>query len=227
MHILLIEDDVTMSGFLKEALLQDGHDVSICDDGRSGLMQASISQFDVLIIDRMLPYLDGVQVVQALRSMQINTPVIMLTALGRVDERVRGLRAGADDYVVKPFEMAELQARIEAVKRRRKLKDDYSQIRVGDLVLDRLTHSARRGGYDISLKPREFRLLGYLMLHVDQVVTRTMLLEDVWDYHFAPQTSLVESHICRIRMKVDRGFSKELIQTVRGAGYRISAGSDT
>ena len=203
MQILLIEDDATMSGFLKDALVDEGHEVAVSGDGRDGLMQATTSPFDVLIIDRMLPYLDGLSVVQALRSMQISTPVILLTALGRVDERVRGLRAGADDYVVKPFEMAELQARIEAVKRRREIKTDPSQLHVGDLVLDRLTHSARRGAREISLKPREFRLLEYLMLHADQVVTRTMLLEEVWDYHFLPQTTLVESHICRIRLKVD------------------------
>lgn len=226
MRILVIEDDLDMSRFLNEELVAEGHDVSILEDGRKGLMRAVTNDFDVLIIDRMLPHLDGLGVVRALRSMQIETPVIMLTALSRVDERVRGLRAGADDYVIKPFSMVELRARIDAVKRRRKQPVNYSQLRVGDLTLDRLTHEAKRGDRKISLKPREFRLLEYLMLHAGQVVTRTMLLESVWDYHFAPQTSLVESHICRIRLKVDRGFTTELIQTVRGAGYRISAGMD-
>ncbi len=226
MRILVIEDDLEMSRFLNEELVAEGHDVSILEDGRKGLMRAVTNDFDVLIIDRMLPHLDGLGVVRALRSMQIETPVIMLTALSRVDERVRGLRAGADDYVIKPFSMVELRARIDAVKRRRKQPVNYSQLRVGDLTLDRLTHEAKRGDRKISLKPREFRLLEYLMLHAGQVVTRTMLLESVWDYHFAPQTSLVESHICRIRLKVDRGFTTELIQTVRGAGYRISAGMD-
>lgn len=227
MNILLIEDDVAMRSFLRETLLENGYNVTVSGDGKDGLMQAATGQFEVLIIDRMLPYLDGLYVVQTLRSMQINTPVILLTALGRVDERVRGLRAGADDYIVKPFEMVELQARVEAVRRRQELRGKNSELRVGDLVLDRLTHSARRGETHVSLKPREFKLLEYLMLHEDQVVTRTMLLEDVWGYHFAPQTSLVESHICRVRLKIDRGFSKELIQTVRGSGYRISAGFDT
>ncbi|OYV25039.1 MAG: DNA-binding response regulator [Acidocella sp. 20-63-7] len=227
MRILLVEDDLEMSSFVMDELEAEGYDVSVSANGREGLMQAATNDYDVLLIDRMLPFLDGVSLVQALRSMQINTPVILLTALGRVDERVRGLRAGADDYVVKPFAVAELTARIDAVKRRNELREDPSQLKVADLTLDRLTQTAQRGERRILLKPREFRLLEYLMLNAGVVVTRTMLLEAVWDYHFDPQTTLVESHICRIRLKVDRGFAQELIQTVRGAGYRISAATDT
>ncbi|WP_298161675.1 response regulator transcription factor [Acidocella sp.] len=223
MRILVIEDDDEMRGFLAGELEAEGYEVALAENGRDGLMQAATGDFDLFLIDRMLPHLDGLGVVQALRSMQITTSVIMITALGRVDERVRGLRAGADDYIVKPFAVPELLARIEAVRRRKTFKSDQSLLKVGDLTLNRLTQSATRGGQRIPLKPREFRLLEYLMLNAGVVVTRTMLLEAVWDYHFDPQTKLVESHISRIRLKIDRGFSRELIQTIRGSGYRISA----
>ncbi|WP_298282339.1 response regulator transcription factor [Acidocella sp.] len=221
MRILLIEDDEDMSGFLAGELEAEGYEVALAANGRDGLMQAATGDFDLFLIDRMLPHLDGLGVVQALRSMQIATSVIMITALGRVDERVRGLRAGADDYIVKPFAVPELLARVEAVRRRKVFRSDQSLLKVADLTLNRLTQSALRGEQRIPLKPREFRLLEYLMLNAGVVVTRTMLLEEVWDYHFDPQTKLVESHICRIRLKIDRGFPRELIQTIRGSGYRI------
>lgn len=226
MQILLVEDDTEMSRFVTAELAAVGHDVTVSADGRDGLMQAATHDYHVLLIDRMLPRLDGVGMVQALRSMRIATPIILLTALGRVDERVRGLRAGADDYVVKPFDITELTARIDAVRRRSDMRKDESTLQVGGLVLDRLSQVASRGERRIAFTAREFRLLEYLMLNAGAVVTRTMLLEAVWDYHFDPQTTLVESHICRIRLKVDRGFPQELIQTVRGAGYRISAAQD-
>lgn len=223
MRILLVEDDPEMRRFVTEELAAAGHEVSASGDGHSGLMLAATGDFDVLVIDWMLPKLDGVRLVLGLRSMAVATPAILLTALGRVAERVQGLRAGADDYLVKPFAMAELTARIEAVKRRSAFRQDRSILQVGELTLYRLTHQAMRAERKIPLKPREFRLLEQLMLHPDVVITRTMLLETVWDFHFDPQTTLVESHICRIRAKIDRGFAYEMIQTIRGAGYRISA----
>ena len=222
MRILLIEDDQEMRDFVTSELVTAGHEVTGCADGRDGLMLAATKDFDLLVIDRILPRLDGVGVVRGLRAMAIGTPIILLTALGRVDERVQGLRAGADDYLVKPFAMTELLARIDAVKRRNSFRQDQNILQVGDLSLNRLTQVANRAGHKILLKPREFRLLEQLMLNAGMVLTRTMLLESVWDYHFDPQTTLVESHICRIRAKIDRGFVCAMIHTVRGAGYRIS-----
>jgi len=214
-----------MRDFVTTELKEAGHDVTGSADGRDGLMLAATTDFDVLVIDRILPQLDGVGVVRGLRSMAIATPIILLTALGRVDERVQGLRAGADDYLVKPFAMMELMARIDAIKRRNVFRNDQNILQVGELSLNRLTQVANRAGHKIILKPREFRLLEQLMLNAGSVLTRTMLLESVWDYHFDPQTTLVESHICRIRAKIDRGYVNGMIQTVRGAGYRISADS--
>jgi two-component system OmpR family response regulator len=225
MRILLVEDDQEMRDFVTTELKEAGHDVTGSADGRDGLMLAATTDFDVLVIDRILPQLDGVGVVRGLRSMAIATPIILLTALGRVDERVQGLRAGADDYLVKPFAMMELMARIDAIKRRNVFRNDQNILQVGELSLNRLTQVANRAGHKIILKPREFRLLEQLMLNAGSVLTRTMLLESVWDYHFDPQTTLVESHICRIRAKIDRGYVNGMIQTVRGAGYRISADS--
>ena len=222
MRILVVEDDAEMRSFLCKELFASGYEIMEAEDGRQGLMLTATNDFSVLIVDRMLPKLDGVGMVTALRSMDIQTPVIFLTALGRVDERVQGLRSGADDYVVKPFATVELTARIEALARRTRLKPAKHLLRVRDLELNLLDHTATRGDRKIQLKPREFRLLEYLMKNSGKVVTRTMLLESVWDFHFDPQTTLVESHISRIRAKVDNGFACALIQTVCGAGYRMA-----
>lgn len=220
MNVLLVEDDPATVGHVNDGLTAEGHRVSAAVDGKAGLLAAAGSEFDLLIVDRMLPKLDGLALVSALRTMQVHTPVIFLTARSRIDDRVEGLRAGGDDYVVKPFAIAELVARATAVARRRTVSPP-TRLRVGDLELNRLSQSACRAGKQISLKPREFRLLEFMMLHAGQVVTRTMLLEAVWDFHFDPQTSVVESHISRLRAKIDRGFTYDLIHTVRYAGYRF------
>lgn len=191
--------------------------------GRDGLFLATDGGHDVLIVDRMLPGLDGLAVVQALRAAKISTPVLILSALGQVDDRVRGLRAGGDDYLSKPFAFSELQARIEALLRRRDAQSVETKLVVGDLELDLLTRKVRRGSKPIDLQPRELRLLEYLMRHAGQVVTRTMLLEGVWDYHFDPQTNVIDVHISRLRQKLDKGFDKPLLHTMRGAGYSIRA----
>jgi len=222
MRVLIVEDDPEMRGFLGDELRREGYDITAAEDGRTGLMAAATDDFSILILDRMLPKLDGLGVVIALRSMGIETPVILLTALGRVDERVDGLRAGADDYMVKPFALSELVARIEGVARRNSWKPECGRLRVADLELNRLTRAVARGGRPIALKAREFRLLEYLMLNAGKLLTRTMLLEAVWDFHFDPQTSLVDSHISRLRAKIDTGAERGLIQTVRGAGYLIA-----
>ncbi|OYV35777.1 MAG: DNA-binding response regulator [Acidocella sp. 20-61-6] len=221
-RVLVIEDDEMVRNFLQNELQAVNFSVTACADGRSGIMLATDQEFDVMVIDRMLPNIDGLGLLSALRAMGIATPVILLTALSKVSQRVEGLRAGADDYLVKPFAIEELVARIHAVIRRNDMPANTTVLRVGPLELDRLSHSATREGVKIHLNAREYRLLEYLMLNAGKVVTRTMLLEAVWDFHFDPQTTLVESHISRIRAKVDRGFGMELIKTVWGAGYRIS-----
>jgi two-component system OmpR family response regulator len=221
MQVLLIEDDPLTVEFLRNGLTAEGYQVRTAADGRQGLLDAAANNFDLLIVDRMLPALDGLSLVTGLRAMQVHTPVIFLTARGRIDDRVEGLRAGGDDYLVKPFALAELLARAGALARRRATPKPATTLQVADLELDRLTQTASRAGRRIALKPREFRLLEYLMLHAGQAVTRTMLLEAVWDFHFDPQTSLVESHISRLRAKIDKGFAHELIHTVRTSGYRL------
>ena len=223
MKILLIEDDARTLDFLRAGLEPEGYAISTADDGRQGLIIAASGDFDLLIIDRLLPGLDGVALVRTLRAANIQTPVLFLTALGGIDDRVEGLRAGGDDYLVKPFALAELSARVIALTRRRPLMPKATILKIADLELDRLSRRVTRAGKKIDLKPREFELLEYLMLHEGQVVTRTMLLEAVWDFHFDPITSVVESHISRLRSKLDRGFGQELIQTYRGSGYRISS----
>jgi len=223
MNILLIEDDTKTVEFLRAGLEPEGYCVTAAEDGRTGLITAASGSFDLLIIDRLLPGLDGLSLVRTLRGALIQTPVLFLTALGGIDDRVEGLRAGGDDYLVKPFALAELSARVAALTRRKPVISKVTILRIADLELDRLTQKVSRAGKKIDLKPREFQLLEYLMLHEDQVVTRTMLLESVWDFHFDPRTSVVESHISRLRSKLDRGFSKELIQTYRGSGYRITS----
>jgi two-component system, OmpR family, response regulator len=225
MHILLIEDDAQLAAYLSKALREVGANVDHAADGRAGLLLAAGNDYDVLVIDRMLPSLDGLAVLRTLRASDNRTPVLILSALGEVDDRVEGLRAGGDDYLVKPFAFSELHARIEALLRRATPGDvPETHFSVGDLELDLLTREVTRAGKKIPLQPREFRLLEYLMRHAGQVVTRTMLLEHVWDYHFDPQTNVIDVHISRLRGKIDRDFDPPLLHTVRGAGYVIRAG---
>ena len=228
MRVLLIEDDAHTAAFIGKAMKEDGHALDRADNGRDGLFLASTGTYDVLIIDRMLPGLDGMIVLRTLRGAGNTTPVILLTALADVEHRVEGLRAGADDYLPKPFAYAELSARVESVLRRGVAGDvPTTTLKVGDLELDLLGRAATRGGRRIELQPREFRLLEYLMRQAGKVVTRTMLLEAVWDYHFDPQTNVIDVHISRLRQKIDRDGAREdappLLHTVRGAGYRLSA----
>ncbi len=221
MRILLIEDDREAATYLTRALREAGHVADHAADGEEGLHLAREGGYDVLIVDRMLPRRDGLSVIEALRAAGDTTPVLILSALGQVDDRVTGLRAGGDDYLAKPYAFTELLARVEALARRQRPGDVETVYRVGDLELDRLAHTVARAGRAIPLQPREFRLLEYLMKHVGQVVTRTMLLENVWDYHFDPQTNVIDVHISRLRSKIDKGFDRPLLHTVRGAGYTI------
>ncbi|MBH9987868.1 MULTISPECIES: response regulator transcription factor [Bartonella] len=223
MKVLVIEDDREASRYLEKALTEAGHSADVAGDGETGETLAENGHYDVLIVDRMLPKKDGLSVIMALRAKGIETPVLILSALGQVDDRVTGLRAGGDDYLTKPYAFSELLARIEVLQRRKNPKEAETIYRVGDLELDRLAHTAKRGGQDIILQPREFRLLEYLMRHAGQVVTRTMLLENVWDYHFDPQTNVIDVHISRLRSKIEKGFDTPLLHTVRGAGYMLKA----
>lgn len=223
MKILLIEDDAKAAAHLREGLAPEGHEITVAPDGRAGLLAAAAEPFEVLIIDRMLPFLDGLTLLQTLRGAGIHTPALFLTALGGLDDRLSGLRAGGDDYLVKPFAMAELAARIAALGRRNAAPPQATVLQIADLQLDRTTRTVRRAGRKILLKPREYDVLEYLMRHRGQVVTRTMLLEDVWGFHFVPKTMIVEAHISRLRGKIDQGFAPQLIQTYRGAGYKIDA----
>lgn len=224
MRILVVEDDSEVSAFLMRALAAEGHAIDCVADGETALIEASCGDHDVLILDRMLPALDGIAVVRALRAMGRDVPVLILSALGDVDHRVEGLRAGGDDYLVKPFAFSELLARVEALARRPAGAEQITALEVGDLRLDLLAREARRSETRIELQPREYSLLEYLMRHAGQVVTRTMLLEAVWDLKFDPQTNVVDVHISRLRQKIDRGFATPLIHTVRRAGYMLRAG---
>lgn len=219
MKLLVIEDDPEMAAYLRTALIESGHNADHVADGRDGLHRALSNPYDALIVDRMLPGLDGLSLVSALRAASNTTPVLFLSALGDVDQRVEGLRAGGDDYLTKPFAYTELLARVEVLARRQRPETAEHSYRVADLELDRLKRSVRRGNRDIELKPREFRLLEYLMMNAGRVVTRTMLLEQVWDYHFDPQTNVIDVHISRLRAKIDRNEDLPLLHTVRGAGY--------
>jgi two-component system, OmpR family, response regulator len=221
MRLLIIEDDCDAADYLIKAFREVGHVADKALDGEEGLALALEGQYDVLIIDRMLPKRDGLAVIGTLRSQRIETPAIILSALGQVDDRVKGLRAGGDDYLPKPYAFSELLARVEVLARRRGGRGQETVYRIGDLELDRLSHRVNRGEAEILLQPREFRLLEYLMKHAGQVVTRTMLLENVWDYHFDPQTNVIDVHISRLRSKIDKGFARPLLHTVRGAGYMI------
>ncbi|SDX05734.1 winged helix-turn-helix domain-containing protein [Thiocapsa roseopersicina] len=221
MRVLLIEDDRQTADYLLKALAETGAVTDHVADGRAGLLQAASGDYDALIVDRMLPGLDGVGIVRTLRASGNRTPVLFLSALGEVDDRVEGLRAGGDDYLVKPFAFSELHARLEVLLRRGKADTPETRLRVADLEMDLLKREVNRSGREIQLQPREFRLLEYLVRHAGQVVTRTMLLEQVWDYHFDPQTNVIDVHISRLRGKIDKDFDPPLLQTVRGVGYMI------
>lgn len=225
MRILVVEDDKEVTAFLERALESEGHVVACVSDGDAALIEAAHGDYGVLIVDRMLPGLDGIAVIRALRAMGRDAPVLILSALGDVDHRVEGLRAGGDDYLVKPFAFSELLARVEALARRPSSTADTTTLEVGDLTLNLLSREARRGETRIDLQPREFSLLEYLMRHADQVVTRTMLLEAVWDLTFDPQTNVVDVHISRLRQKIDKDFETPLIHTIRRAGYMLRAGA--
>ncbi len=223
MRILVIEDDRTTGDYILQGLRQEGHVADLCRDGRDGLITAQTSDFDVLVVDRMLPDLDGLSLVRTLRAAKNLTPAIFLTALGGVDDRIEGLNAGGDDYLVKPFAFGELSARINALGRRPQMRDTEATLSAGDLRMDLIRRTVTRGDTEIDLLPREFALLECLLRRKGRVQTRTMLLEAVWDLNFDPQTNVVESHISRLRAKVDKPYPTELIKTVRGSGYRIDA----
>jgi len=219
MRLLLVEDDRETASYLIKGLKESGYTIDHAPDGKEGLFMAIEMDYDLIILDRMLPGLDGLSVLKTLRSSGHQTPVLILSALGEVDDRVQGLKAGGDDYLVKPFAFSELLARIEALTRRTDPHAEETRLQVGDLQLDRLTRTVKRAGRTLDMQPREFSLLEYLMQHAGQVVTRTMLLEGVWDYHFDPQTNVIDVHISRLRNKVDKGFDTPLLHTVRGSGY--------
>lgn len=224
MRILIVEDDRDAASYIVKGLKESGHAVDVAYDGKDGLFMAASDDYDTLVVDRMLPGMDGLKVVQTLRATGNRTPVLFLSALGEVDDRVRGLRAGGDDYLVKPYAFSELLARVEALGRRR--VSDATDVRdtvltYADLSIDLLSRAVSRAGREIDLQPREFKILEVLLRHPGQVMTRTMLLEKVWDYRFDPQTNVIDVHISRLRQKVDRGFEQPLIHTIRGAGYSL------
>jgi two-component system OmpR family response regulator len=224
-RILVIEDDKDVASFIRNGLVQAGCNVDHAGNGRDGLFLATTETYDALVVDRMLPGIDGLTVIRTLRASSNTTPVLILSALGEVDDRVKGLKAGGDDYLVKPFAFSELLARLEALARRSKTSSDApaTVLKAGDLEMDLLRREVRRAGKPIDLQPREFQLLEFLLRRVGQVVTRTMLLEGVWDYHFDPQTNVIDVHISRLRSKIDKGFERPLLHTVRGAGYRLDS----
>ena len=227
MRILVIEDDREALAYLVKASREAGHTADQAADGLDGYALASEEAYDVLVVDRMLPKLDGLSLIRSLREQKVETPTLILSALSQVDDRVKGLRAGGDDYLPKPYAFSELLARVEVLAKRggRASGGEPTSYRIGDLELDRLSHRVSRAGQDIPLQPREFRLLEYLVRHAGQVVTRTMLLENVWDYHFDPQTNVIDVHVSRLRSKIDKGFERPLIHTVRGAGYMVRDGA--
>ncbi|MBV8913551.1 MAG: response regulator transcription factor [Acetobacteraceae bacterium] len=224
MRVLVVEDDKDVAGFVVKGLKEAGHVVEHADNGRDGLFIAASQEFDAIILDRMLPGgVDGLRVLETLRGQKNDTPVLFLSAMAQVDDRVRGLKAGGDDYLTKPFAFSELLARVEALARRTRSAGPETRLVVGDLEMDLLSRTVRRRGQKIDLQPREFRLLEYLMRHAGQVVTRTMLLEGVWDYHFDPQTNVIDVHVSRLRQKIDKPFDTPLLHTVRSAGYMLRA----
>lgn len=225
MKVLVIEDDLETGAYVKKGLEEHGHVVDLAATGRDGLFLAAGEPYDVMIVDRMLPGLEGLSVVKTIRGAGVKTPVLFLTTMSGVGDRVAGLEAGGDDYLMKPFAFAELLARVNALARRPPMTQVETVLRIADLEMDLISRKARRAGQEIALQPREFRLLEYLMRNAGRVVTRTMLLESVWDFHFDPKTNIVETHVSRLRSKIDRGFDAELIQTVRGSGYLLRAPS--
>ncbi|MCB1885078.1 MAG: response regulator transcription factor [Geminicoccaceae bacterium] len=231
MKILVIEDDVPSATYMAKGLEESGHAIDLAHDGKTGLLLAATNDYDVLVVDRMLPGLDGLSVVKTLRATGNATPVLFLSALGQVDNRVEGLKAGGDDYLVKPYAFSELLARIEALARRGAAAGEgevqVTSLRYADLGMDLLSRRVERDGRRIDLQPREFKLLEVLLRHAGQVMTRTMLLEKVWDYRFDPQTNIIDVHISRLRQKIDKGFDVPLIHTVRGAGYSLRAPDGT
>jgi two-component system OmpR family response regulator len=220
MRILVIEDDREAGAYLVKGLTESGHRVDLAEHGRTRLDIARSESFDAIIVDRMLPGIDGLSIIAALRAAKNQTPVLVLSALADVDERVKGLRAGCDDYLGKPFAFSELLARLEALTRRSSAE---TKLQLADLEMDLLARTVTRTGQTIELLPREFRLLEYLMRNAGHIVTRTMLLEKVWDHHFDPQTNVIDVHISRLRQKIDRGFSSPLLHTIRGSGYTLRA----
>jgi two-component system OmpR family response regulator len=223
MRLLIVEDDLEASEAMVRGLADAGHACVTAPDGEAGLKAAHAGRFDVMVVDRMMPKMDGVAMVESLRQDGDQTPVLFLSALGEIGHRVEGLKAGGDDYLVKPYAFAELIARVEALARRRETGSVQTHLRVGDLEMDLIGREVRRQGQEIDLQPREFQLLEFLMRHAGQSVTRTMLLERVWEYHFDPQTNVIDVHISRLRSKIDKGFDRPMLQTVRGAGYRLDA----
>jgi two-component system OmpR family response regulator len=221
MHVLLIEDDLRVADHVGKGLREAGHIVETAADGREGLLRAAAESFDVIVLDRMLPQVDGLKILQTIRATGDATPVLILSALGDVDERIRGLRAGGDDYLPKPFALSELVARVEALGRRGPAIAEATELRSGDLAIDLLGRTVTRAGRRIDLTQREFRILEYLVRSAGRVVTRSMLLEHVWDYNFDPQTNIIDQHVSRLRQKLDRGFDTPLIETVRGTGYVV------
>lgn len=222
MRILIIEDDQDAASYLTKAFREVGHLAECVGDGLEGYSRASEGGYDVLIVDRMLPKMDGLSLIGGLRQQNIETPALIVSALGQVDDRVKGLRAGGDDYLAKPYAFSELLARVEVLARRKGGGvAPPTTLRVGELELDRLSHKLTRNGKEITLQPREYRLLEYLVQNAGKVVTRTMLLENVWDYHFDPQTNVIDVHVSRLRSKIDKGFETPLLHTMRGAGYMI------
>ena len=225
MRILVIEDDQEVSAYISKGMKEAGHTIDTADNGKDGLFLATTEDYDAMIVDRMLPELDGLTIIKTIRGAGNTTPALILSALGEVDDRVKGLRSGGDDYLVKPFAFAELLARIEVLSRRQDNtgSSEETTLSAGDLELNLLSRKVTRDSKDIDLQSREFQLLEYMLRHKGQVVTRTMLLEHVWDYHFDPQTNVIDVHISRLRSKIDKGFDTKIIRTVRGAGYIIEA----
>ena len=227
MRLLIVEDDRDAAGYMEKGLKESGHAVDLAHTGREGLLRAASGDYDVLIVDRMLPELDGLGLVRTLRATDNRTPVLFLSALGQVEDRVKGLRSGGDDYLAKPYAFSELLARVESLGRRKQSQSGgagpETALRYEDLSLDLLSRRVERAGRELDLQPREFKLLEVLMRHAGQVMTRTMLLEKVWDYRFDPQTNVIDVHISRLRQKVDKDFPYPLIHTVRGAGYSLRA----
>ena len=225
MHILLIEDDQSVAEFVEKGFIDKGQIITHAAKGTDGLGLAKDEVYDAIIIDRMLPEIDGLSIVKALRDEGDTTPILILSALGEVSDRIDGLKVGADDYLAKPFDFEELYTRIEVLVRRRDIDSPVTRLKVADLELDLLAHEVQRAGQKLSLQPREFRLLEYLMRNAGQIVTRTMLLENVWDYHFDPQTNVIDVHVSRLRQKIDKDFDKPLLHTVRGSGYVLNTSS--